>query len=547
MRRSRDRLLAAAATLVVLLLAGFVVLAMLSAQTSGRQALERLQVEQVEQLARSMDSRFEAAYAAIQASVNASGPWKLVPNDADDLRRLERLRGTNPAARTGNFLLDRSGVVTNGTLLREPVVGTRYQRPGIEESLEQGRPSTLAIGPGMTTPLPVITISLPISEGGVVRGAYVLETEVAADSAFNAEVAGLRRGRSGEFMFLGRLGTVAAASNPALLGQNFSEDPALFGAPGFHRRDGKVTAVALVPQAQWRAVFRQDAAEFDGGLTSRVRSALLLLTVATVVGGGALAVGLLRQLAAARREQRRLEDIARAREEFVSIVSHELRTPVAGVVGFLQTTLDHWDAMSEDERRRALERAHANARRLHALTRDVLDTTNVESGRLSYTFERIDLREEVWAAVEAARSLESQMTFDVAAPDGPVWVRADPERVHQVLVNLLDNAVASSPPDQPIEVRVVRAGADVRVDVTDRGTGIPEDEQERVFEKFVRGRGSLARGSGLGLYISRRVVEDHGGRIWIESGSTPGVTVSFSLPLDVESESRSEARPEPVG
>src|SRR5436305_3245513 len=138
----------------------------------------------------------------------------------------------------------------------------------------------------------------------------------------------------------------------------------------------------------------------------------------------------------------------------MSIDSHEQRTPVTGLLGFLQTTLDHWDAMSENDRRSALARAATNARRLHALTRDVLDTASIEAGELSYSFEVIDLGAEVASAAIASQDLQPSRHLSVSAPDAHAWVRADPERIQQVLTNLLDNANKNSPPESPVEIVV---------------------------------------------------------------------------------------------
>src|SRR5207237_9175650 len=126
-----------------------------------------------------------------------------------------------------------------------------------------------------------------------------------------------------------------------------------------------------------------------------------------------------------------LAGLGRAREEFISIVSHELRTPVTGVMGFLQTTLDHWEELGELGRRRAVERALANARRLHALSRDVLDTATVEAEEMTYTFDVVDLVREVQSAVDAIAEVEPDRHVDVSRPNDPVWVRADAGRIHQ--------------------------------------------------------------------------------------------------------------------
>src|SRR5207248_5068641 len=270
---------------------------------------------------------------------------------------------------------------------------------------------------------------------------------------------------------------VAGASDPLLNGQ--SVKPLGLTAhekAGFRHQGDHILAVGDLPTIGWTAVFRQKASEFEGGLTGPLRSALLLLAVVAVIGGGLLIFTLLRRLRTAREEQRRLAEINAVREEFMSIVSHELRTPVTGLLGFLQTTLDHWDAMSDDDRRAALTRASTNARRLHALTRDVLDTASIESGELSYVFEVVDINAEVASAATAAQDLQPTRPISVSTPDDHAWARADPERVQQILTNLLDNAAKNSAPETPVEIVVSVAGREVQVAVTDRGAGIPREE-----------------------------------------------------------------------
>jgi len=127
-----------------------------------------------------------------------------------------------------------------------------------------------------------------------------------------------------------------------------------------------------------------------------------------------------------------------------------------------------------------------------------------------------------------------------------MWVNADPERVQQVLTNLLDNAAKNSAPETPIDVSVTTAGRDVEVSVTDRGAGIPSDELSRVFDKFVRGRATDTRGTGLGLYICKRIIAAHGGRIWADS-EPGGTTLTFSLPMVSAPTEPPAADAEPVG
>jgi signal transduction histidine kinase len=261
-----------------------------------------------------------------------------------------------------------------------------------------------------------------------------------------------------------------------------------------------------------------------------LKSALVLIVLAGALAAGVGVVFLARRLQSAREEQRRLHEVSAVREEFISIVSHELRTPVAGLLGFLQTTLDHWDGMAEDERRRAIGRSLSSARRLHALTRDVLDTGAMEAGGLSYSFSPTELRDEVSSAVLATQDLLPDRVIRLTLPDAPVWVSCDRERITQVLTNLLDNAVKSAP-GSPLDVSVEARGDVAVVSVADQGPGMNEAELGRVFDKFVRGRTSTPAGTGLGLYICRQIVTAHGGEITAHSEQGRGATLSFSLPM----------------
>ncbi len=164
------------------------------------------------------------------------------------------------------------------------------------------------------------------------------------------------------------------------------------------------------------------------------------------------------------------------------------------------------------------------------MTRDVLDTQSVETGRLVHVLELLDLVSEVETAVEAARSVAPDRRFELGPSDGPIWIKGDGDRLHQVLANLLDNAQKSSPAVEPIEIEV-RGDADVaEVVVRDHGAGIAEESLERIFDKFVRERGDTVSGTGLGLYIARQVLNAHGGRIWAESEPGSGATFRFTIP-----------------
>ena len=521
-----------AATTLVVGTAGLVLATVLQAERQGTQALEQLQVAQVQQLTRSMDTRMKGAFESIQGLVSGPAAWNARRSDPSDARRLAQLQALNSKARTGLVIVDTSGTVTNGTLLRdETAVGRRVDRPGLDAVLRSGKPAILPVGPGMTSALPTIVFAFPLrSSSDAPVGGFLFESEVAPDSAFNSEVAQLKPGRTGDFSFVDVNDVVVASSDPGMIGRKLDEPLLADGRVGFHRGDGRVAVTENVPTAGWRTVFRQDAEEFEGALTGPLRSALIFVVLAGALCAGVAMVLLSRRLRRAREEQRRLEEINAVREEFISIVSHELRTPVAGLLGFLQTTLDHWDAMTDTERQRAIGRSMASARRLHSLTRDVLDTSTMEAGGLSYAFTVVDLREEVASAVLAIRDLTPERLVSVTVDDRAAWVRADPERVQQVLTNLLDNAVKSSPPLSPVEIELVVRDDVVEVAVNDHGPGLSDMDLSRVFDKFVRGRTTTV-GSGLGLYICRQVVEAHGGSIRAESNTGGGARFVFTMPL----------------
>jgi signal transduction histidine kinase len=528
-RHRRDRGVLAAAVAAVLLTSSLIVFTVLKAERDGTQALERLQQSQVEALARSMNTRIGTTLGSLG---NILLPLQLTARvgDEGDKNQLKLFDKFLKDARTGFYVVDASSHLSNGALLRSSAhIGMVVSRPGLAEALRSNTPDILSVAPGLTTALPTIAYVFPITQGGTVVGGFVFEADVSTQADFNNEVSQLHSGKTGQFSFIDSNGVVVASSDASLLGRPLN-DRLVDSRAGFHRGDGRIAVMEPVPTAHWRAVFTQDASDFDGALTGPLKSALVLIVLAGTLAAGVGVVFLARRLRAAREEQRRLQEVSAVREEFISIVSHELRTPVAGLLGFLQTTLDHWDGMAEDERRRAIGRSLSSARRLHALTRDVLDTGSMEAGGLSYSFSTADLREEVSSAVLATQDIMPDRTIRLNLPDDPAWVRCDRERITQVLTNLLDNAVKSAP-GSPLDITVATQGGSAVVSVTDEGPGMNEAELARVFDKFVRGRTSTPAGTGLGLYICKQIVTAHGGDITATSTEGRGATVSFTLPL----------------
>lgn len=527
MTRGRDRAVAAAAVLVLLVLGVALGALLREAEGNAIRSRKDLRLDQARQLARSMDARILQAYAAIGGIAEPQGSWNLTPGDPADAARLASR--VAPTGRAGIYVVDRSRIVVNGVLLRDPAAIGRAGPTGLAKVLG-GSSVITPVGAGLTTSSPAIGLAVPIRDArGQVVGALVFESEVAADSNFNREVTGLQTGRTGRYSFVDQRGTALASSDDALLARPLGlPDDAL--QPGFHRTGEQVTGVATVPSAEWRVVFQQSKEEFEGDLTGPLGRALVLLVGAGAVAGAVAVVSLLRRLAAAREEHRRLAEIADAREEFTSIVSHELRTPVAGLLGFLETTVDHWHEMDDDARERAVRRAYGNARTLRSLTADVLDVSAIDAGALSVHPEPVDLQAVVADAVATSRDADPERPVTITAPGDGVTVVIDRVRIGQVIANLLDNAAKSSPAASPIEVTLSVETSRCTVAVRDHGNGIAAEDRERIFERFARRRAS-GRGSGLGLHIARTLVEAHGGTIRADDAPGGGACVSFTLPL----------------
>ncbi len=236
------------------------------------------------------------------------------------------------------------------------------------------------------------------------------------------------------------------------------------------------------------------------------------------------------------RDVTREREIAQAKSEFVSIVAHELRTPMTSIKGY--TDLVHSGAAGEinETQKSFLQIVKSNADRLALLVSDLLDLSRIETGRVVLRPEPVKLGSTIDDVVTSLRSLahECQVSLDTQIPTGLPPVNADRDRLVQLLTNLISNACRYTPPGGSVVVSVTRADSMLQTDVTDTGIGIPENQMERIFERFERGDHELVRqrpGTGLGLPIAKSIVEMHGGRIWVQSEVNRGSTFSFTLPV----------------
>lgn len=225
-----------------------------------------------------------------------------------------------------------------------------------------------------------------------------------------------------------------------------------------------------------------------------------------------------------------LRESERMKTELVSIVSHELRTPLASVLGFTALLLKR--EFDPPIRRHYLGIVDAQARRLAALLEDFLDVQRIEHEGLELATERVDLAALLDEQAELYAAQSPKHTVEVALEERPLPVRGDRDRLAQVVGNLLSNAIKYSPDGGTVELSAERSDSGVRVIVRDQGLGIPEDQQERIFTKFFRGDAGATgiTGTGLGLAVSRQIVEAHGGSIGFDSDPSTGSTFWVELP-----------------
>ncbi len=229
--------------------------------------------------------------------------------------------------------------------------------------------------------------------------------------------------------------------------------------------------------------------------------------------------------------ERRLDD---AQSEFIATVSHELRTPMTAVLGAAKTLLREDIDLTPERGRQLLEMIGVQGTRLTQITEEILLASRLDRGDVRLETGRLDLAEVVQATVEAMRPrLPSSISLTTSLESNGAAALGDRDRVEQVLVNLLDNAIKYSPDGGAVVVSTVHVPEAVRVCVEDHGIGIPPAEQSSIFEKFYRADPHLRKvpgGTGLGLYISRELVRRMGGRIGVSSELGAGSTFYFELP-----------------
>jgi signal transduction histidine kinase len=257
----------------------------------------------------------------------------------------------------------------------------------------------------------------------------------------------------------------------------------------------------------------------------------LLETFASQSALGILHARLFRELASKTTE---LEVASRHKSEFLASMSHELRTPLNAVIGFSEVLLERMFGELNDRQEEYLHDIWSSGRHLLELLNEILDLSKVEAGQMVLEPTEFSLQDALGHGLALVRERASRhgiaLRLDVASEVG--LVQADELRIKQVVVNLLSNAVKFTPDGGRVDVRALADGGEVLVTVTDTGTGVATEDRERIFESFQQGsrKASTTEGTGLGLTLSKRIIELHGGRIWVDSQVGVGSTFGFAIP-----------------
>ena len=233
----------------------------------------------------------------------------------------------------------------------------------------------------------------------------------------------------------------------------------------------------------------------------------------------------------------REKEVDRMKSEFIAIASHELRTPMTSIKGSVDLILSGYAGDISTDTQELLEIAQKNCDRLIRLINDILDLAKIEAGQIRLNLERLDLTDAVQRSIQGVQALADQNEIQLVldrAPELPL-VEVDKDRIEQVVTNLLSNAIKFSPPRAQVRVALEVVDGWVQCSVQDQGSGIAEDQLQRVFGKFQQlGNSARKGGTGLGLAISQALINEHRGRIWVESKLNQGTQFVFRLPLAAE-------------
>jgi two-component system phosphate regulon sensor histidine kinase PhoR len=230
----------------------------------------------------------------------------------------------------------------------------------------------------------------------------------------------------------------------------------------------------------------------------------------------------------------RYRELDELKTKFVSIASHELRTPIMSIIGFAETLLSKEIYVSDQEREQYLQIIENEGKRLGSLVKSLLDIVKIEKGGAAQNFEEFNIADLAQETINSIVIPAHLFVNVIKTTNFEPMIFASREQIRQVIRNLLDNAIRYTAPGGSIRVFVDCKQDECVVSVKDTGTGIPEKELTKIFERFHRAKGeqgAKGEGSGLGLSIAKEIIEAHHGRIWVESTLGVGSTFYFTIPL----------------
>jgi signal transduction histidine kinase len=237
-------------------------------------------------------------------------------------------------------------------------------------------------------------------------------------------------------------------------------------------------------------------------------------------------------------KSRQLELASQHKSQFLANMSHELRTPLNAVLGYAELILDNVYGDVPEKARATLERIQSNGRHLLGLINDVLDLSKIEAGQLTLALADYSIKgvvHNVYSAVESLATAKN-LALKVELPKDLPPAHGDERRLSQVLLNLVGNAIKFTETGE-VSIKTSTSDATFTVAVHDTGPGIAEKDRGKIFEEFQQADASITKqkgGTGLGLAIAKRIIEMHGGRLWVESELGHGSTFSFTVPIKVE-------------
>jgi signal transduction histidine kinase len=255
----------------------------------------------------------------------------------------------------------------------------------------------------------------------------------------------------------------------------------------------------------------------------------------TFASHGAVAIANARLFQTIGEKSRELEIASQHKSEFLANMSHELRTPLNAIIGFSEVLGERLFGDLNEKQEEYLKDIHASGQHLLSLINDILDLSKIEAGRMELELTDFHLSAALDNALTLVRERAGRrgIALHMTTDERLEYVRADERKIKQVLLNLLSNAIKFTPEGGRIEVRAKPVDGSVAVSVTDTGVGIAPEDQEAIFEDFrqVGTADKKVEGTGLGLALSRKFVQLHGGRIWVESREGVGSTFTFTIPI----------------